>query len=149
VNLSFPRKLAGDKMNDQEALKWVTHPVRRSSLITVLVILFLFVVWMVVYLATSSLFLTGLSVLIMLGSLSSFFLPTRYELSQDKVRIRFFLTTRERQWNAFRSFYVDKNGVLLSPFDKPSRLENFRGVYVRFNRNKDQVVEFVESRIRA
>ncbi len=140
-------KLADDKMNDEEVLRWETHPVKKSTPITILVILFLLVVWLVVYLATSSLFLTGLSVVIMLGSLSSFFLPTRYELNQKKVKIRFFLTMREREWNAFRSFYVDKNGVLLSPFAKPSRLENFRGVYVRFNRNKDQVVEFVKSKI--
>lgn len=134
-------------MNHEEVLKWETHPVKKSISITILVILFLFVIWLVVYLATSSFFLTGLSVVIMLVSLSSFFLPTRYELNQEKVKIRFFLTMREREWRAFRSFYVDKNGVLLSPFAKPSRLENFRGVYVRFNQNKDQVVEFVKSKI--
>jgi len=88
-----------------------------------------------------------LSVVILLGSLSSFFLPTHYELDQEKIKVRFFLTKREREWSAFRSFYVDKNGVLLSPFAKPSRLENFRGIYVRFNQNKDQVVDFVKSRI--
>jgi hypothetical protein len=42
---------------------------------------------------------------------------------------------------------VDKNGVLLSPFAGRSRLENFRGVYVRFGQNKDQVVNFVRSKI--
>lgn len=136
-------------MSEEMILKWVTHPVKKSALISSLVVLFLLVVWLVVYLVTSSLFLTGLSVLIMLGSLSSFFLPTRYELDQDKVRIRYFLSTREREWNAFRSFYVDKNGILLSPFPKPSRLENFRGIYVRFNQNKDHVVEFVKSKIQA
>jgi hypothetical protein len=134
-------------MNDEMVLKWSTHPVKRSILISALVILFLFLVWLVVYLTTSSLFLTGLSVVIMLGSLSSFFLPTRYELSQEKIKVNFFLTTRQREWNTFRSFYVDKNGVLLSPFAKPSRLENFRGVYVRFSQNKDRVVEFVKSKI--
>jgi hypothetical protein len=136
-------------MSEETILKWATHPVKKSALISSLVVLFLFVVWLVVYLATSSLFLTSLSVVIMLGSLSSFFLPTRYELDQNKIKIRYLLSTREREWNAFRSFYVDKNGILLSPFPKPSRLENFRGIYVRFNRNKDRVVEFVKSKIQA
>jgi len=121
--------------------------VKKKILISILVIVFLFVVWLVVYLTTSSLLLTVLSVVILLGSLSSFFLPTHYELDQEKIKVRFFLTKREREWSAFRSFYVDKNGVLLSPFAKPSRLENFRGIYVRFNQNKDQVVDFVKSRI--
>lgn len=129
-------------------LNWSTHPVKKKASISILVVVFLLVIWLVVYLTTSSLFLTFLSVVIMLVSLSSFFLPTYYELDQDKIRIRYFFTRREREWSAFRSFYVDRNGVLLSPFQRPSRLENFRGIYVRFNRNKDQVVDFVKSKIR-
>ena len=116
-------------------------------MVSILVVLFLFAVWLVVWVSTSSILLTGLAVIIMLASMSSFFLPTRYELDQKKVKIRFCFTNREREWSGFRSFYVDKNGVLLSPFAKPSRLENFRGVYVRFSRNKDQVVDFVRSKI--
>jgi hypothetical protein len=139
--------IINDKMNDESVLKWSSHPVKKKTFISFLVIVFLSVVWLVVYLTTYSLFLTGLSVVIMLGSLSSFFLPTHYELDQEKIKVRFFLTKREREWSAFRSFYVDKNGVLLSPFAKPSRLENFRGIYVRFHQNKDQVVDFVKSRI--
>jgi len=135
-------------MNHPKVLKWSTHPVKKNALVSISVVLFLLVLWWVVYLTTDSVFLTVLSVVIMLGSLSSFFLPTYYELDQKKVKIKFFFTTREREWRMFRSFYVDKNGVLLSPFEKPSRLENFRGIYVRFNQNKKQVVDFVESKIR-
>lgn len=140
-------KLTGDNELARAVLKWSSHPVKKKASVSVLVVVFLLVVWWVVYVSTSSVFLTGLSVVIMLVSLSSFFLPTHYELDQRKVRIQYLLTRREREWGAFRSFYVDKNGVLLSPFPKPSRLENFRGVYVRFNRNKDQVVDFVKSKI--
>ena len=134
-------------MSEVTTLKWSSHPVKKKILVSILVVLFLFLVWLVVYVTTSSPLLTGLAVIIMLGSLSSFFLPTDYELDQKKVKIRFFFTNREREWSAFRSFYVDKNGVLLSPFAKRSRLENFRGVYVRFGQNKDQVVGFVRSKI--
>ena len=134
-------------MSEGAKLEWSSHPVRRKTVVSILVVLFLLAVWLVVYVTTSSTLLTGLAVIIMLGSMSSFFLPTRYELDEKKVKIRFFFTNREREWSAFRSFYVDKNGVLLSPFAKPSRLENFRGVYVRFSRNKDQVVDFVRSKI--
>jgi hypothetical protein len=136
-------------MEEKTVLKWRSHPVKKKISISVLVVLFLFLVWLVVYVATSSFLLTGLSVVIMLGSMSSFFLPTRYELNQKEVRIHYLLAKREREWSAFKSFYVDKNGVLLSPFPKPSRLENFRGIYLRFDRNKDQVVDFVESKISA
>ena len=134
-------------MSDEVVLRWSTHPVKRSTKISILVILFLFVIWFLVYLTTFSLLLTILSVVIMLGSLSPFFLPTYYELDNKKVKVKFFFNTKEKEWSMFRSFYVDKNGVLLSPFERPSRLENFRGVYVRFNQNKEEVVDFVKSKI--
>jgi hypothetical protein len=135
-------------MSDGAVLRWSTHPVKRSAKISILVILFLFVVWFLVYLTTFNPLLTILSVVIMLGSLLPFFLPTYYELDNEKIKVKFFFTIKEKEWTMFRSFYVDKNGVLLSPFEKPSRLENFRGLYVRFNQNKDPVVDFVKSKVK-
>ncbi len=134
-------------MLDGFVLRWSTHPIKRSAKISVLVMVLLFVIWLLVYLTTFSPLLTVLSVVIMLGSLSPFFLPTSYELDNDRIRVKFFFNTKEKEWSAFRSYYVDKNGVLLSPFEKPSRLENFRGLYVRFNQNKEEVVDFVKSKI--
>jgi hypothetical protein len=134
-------------MSDEVVMRWSAHPVKRNTKVSILVILFLFVIWFLVYLITFSPLLTILSVVIMLGSLSPFFLPTYYELDDEKIKVKFFFNTKEKKWSMFRSFYVDKNGVLLSPFERPSRLENFRGLYVRFNQNKDEVVDFVKSKI--
>lgn len=129
------------------SLRWSSHPLKKNVWVSILIVIFLLAIWFVVYLTTRNPFLVALSVVIMLGSLSSFFLPTRYELDDDKVKIRYLLSMRERKWGMFRSYYVDKNGVLLSPFERPSRLENFRGLYIRFDNNQDQVVDFVKSKI--
>jgi hypothetical protein len=129
-------------------LQWSSHPVKKNIWVSMGVIVFLIAIWLVVYWTTSNPILLGISVVIMLGSLSSFFLPTQYLLDNDKVRIKFFFTTREKKWETFRSYYVDKNGVLLSPFGRPSRLENFRGLYIRFNQNRDLVVDFVKEKIK-
>jgi hypothetical protein len=105
------------------------------------------VVWVSVYLTTFSILMTVISICILLGALAPFFLPTEYELTPDKIRVRFLFSQKEKEWTSYRSFYPDKNGVLLSPFEKPSRLENFRGIYIRFDRNQDQVVKLVSSKI--
>jgi uncharacterized membrane protein len=136
-----------ETINNRLSLKWSSHPLKKNFWVTILVVIFLFAIWLGVYLTTGNPLLLALSVVIMLGSLSSFFLPTRYELDDDKVKIIYLISMRERRWDTFRSYYVDKNGVLLSPFERPSRLENFRGLYIRFNKNKEQVVDFVKSRI--
>lgn len=133
----------------REALTWISHPLKKNKRNTLLVILFLVLAPAIVFFSTRSLFFLLLSFLILLGSLSSFFLPTSYELSQERIRVKFFFNTKEMEWKKYRSFYVDKNGVLLSPFEKPSRLENFRGIYIRFNQNKEEVVNFLKERIKS
>ena len=55
--------------------------------------------------------------------------------------------TLHKDWKVYRSYYVDKNGVLLSPFTEPTRLENFRGLYIMFNNNRDEVASFIKARI--
>ena len=133
----------------EETLTWTSHPLRRNKRNTLLVILFVILAPVIVFFSTNSLFFLLLSLVILLGSLSSFFLPTTYEFSQERIKVKFFINTREMEWGKYRSFYVDKNGVLLSPFVKPSRLENFRGIYIRFEQNKDEVVNFIQQRIKS
>jgi hypothetical protein len=135
-------------MSEEVILKWSTHPVKRNLKISILVALFLLLIFVCVYFTTYSYFLTLLSVVIMLGSLSPFFLPTYYQLSSDKIQVKFLFNNKVKEWREYRSYYVDKNGVLLSPFVSPSRLENFRGLYLRFNQNKDDVVNLVKEKIK-
>jgi hypothetical protein len=132
-----------------EVLKWIDHPLKKSWKNLLIVVLFLMVAPAVVFFSTKSLLFLFLSIVFLLGSLSTFFLPTTYELSEDSIKVKFFFNTRKMEWGKYRSFYVDKNGVLLSPFEKPSRLENFRGIYIRFNQNKDEVVNFIKQRIKS
>lgn len=77
------------------------------------------------------------------GSLFPFFLPTRYVFYVGGLESVFLGVHRRFVWDQFRSFYPDKNGVLLSPFAHPSRLENFRGIYLRYNGQKDTVLRIV------
>ena len=132
-----------------QVLKWIDHPLRKSRKNLLIVIFFLILAPAVVFFSTKSLFFLLLSIIFLLGSLSTFFLPTTYELSEDGLKVKFFFNTRQAEWGKYRSFYVDKNGVLLSPFEKPSRLENFRGIYLRFNQNKDEVINFIKSKIKS
>ena len=130
-------------------LEWVSHPMRRSLGKTIL--------------AASSILLAGVAaawimeapgmglvaMIIMFTTLAKFFLPTRYTFTESGVTVKTTTTKYTRPWNQFRSFYVDPNGALLSPFATPSRLENFRGLYITFEDNKDEVVAFLQDHIKA
>ena len=127
-------------------LRWRSHPVRRREAKLTLVIAVL------LGLPTGLLvlygpFYAGLAIVVLGGSLASYFLPTDYSLYAGGGEMRFLWICRRFTWEQFRSFYPDRNGVLLSPFSRPSRLENFRGLYLRFDGRADQVLAIVAARV--
>lgn len=132
---------------DEVLLSWVSHPARHRPVVTALLAIFLTILVALVYELTASVVFSTVAALVLWGSLSQFFLPTRFELTDKGVRIKYTISSVRKEWKLFRTYYVDKNGVLLSPFVRPSRLENFRGIYVRFAGNKDEVVKIVGDRI--
>lgn len=129
-------------------LEWVCHPARRNRNVTILLSLFIVLLLVIVYYATDhSVLFTILAFIILMGSLSAFYFPTRYRFTEEEIIIKTRMQTLHKKWGQYRTYYPDKNGVLLSPFARRSRLENFRGVYIRFWYNKDEVVAFVKEQI--
>ncbi len=127
-------------------MKWTSHPFLENKRRTVLLIVFLAALFTGLYIWFG---LWGLVIgLILVGtSVYSYFIPTRYEMNDEKILIKGLFMTKKKQWIEFRSFYPDRNGVLLSPFVVPSRLENFRGVYIRFGNKHYEVIEYIEKKI--
>jgi len=127
-----------------ETLSWISHPAKIRKQAAAITIVFILIIMILVYLLTFSKVMVILTVVIFTGALSTFFFPTKYELSAEKVKIKYLFTSVEKEMSMFRSYYPDRRGVLLSPFTRPSRLENFRGVYIRYHQNKEQVDAFVK-----
>ena len=81
-----------------------------------------------------------IAALIFLVSLTTFFFPTTYSVDESKVKIKYLFTLKERNLSAFRSVFPGQRGILLSPYLGPTRLENFRGFYLRYGKdNKGEV----------
>ena len=143
-----PAEITGDATDiaERELLRWRSIPAKRAIRTTVLVTIV--VVGVPVLLAVwYGPFFGLLGILILGGSLLSFFLPTDYVLTDLAVARRYLGIDQKRKWSEFRSYYPDKNGVLLSPFPGPSRLENFRGMYLRFEGNREAVLAVVADRV--
>jgi hypothetical protein len=115
--------------------------------VSAVVTLFVLLVVVIVYYATMSKALAVLAGVIFFLSLARFYFPTSYRLSDKGITIKTVTQTLNKHWSLYRSCYPDKNGILLSPFLQPSRLENFRGIYLMFAGNREQVTEFVKARI--
>ena len=91
--------------------------------------------------------LLGAGVLLAVGlfgvTLGNYYLPTRYELDEHAVRVRFMGRLQEIPWGRVRRVDEHKAGVFLSPFPEPSRLDSFRGTFLRFSGNAEEVLTFV------
>lgn len=130
-------------------LQWVCHPIKsKSVLITIFLVLMLTVLVSLTYYWTESKLFAALAALILWGSLSQYFLPVGFVFNDKDVVIKYTTHRITKGWHLFRSYYVDRNGVLLSPFVRPSRLESFRGLYIRFAGNKDEVMAVVMDKIK-
>jgi len=134
--------------NSQPLLEYLCHPARRNTTITALTTVFVIICTILVWLISYSIILTALAVLILFGSLTGFYFPTRYLFYDDHFIVKTAVQSLRKEWKQYRSFYPDKNGVLLSPFGRPTRLENFRGIYIKFSCNRDRVLDLVRSKIK-
>jgi len=133
--------------DDCVSIQWSCHPVKRRPLFSAAITLFVLLVIAMVYNTTQSAFFGLLAFIVMFVSLAKFYFPTHYRLSDKGVTVKTTTQTVTKTWSDYRSFYPDKNGILLSPFVEPSRLENFRGLFIMFNNNREEVISFVKSHI--
>lgn len=147
VGETFTVSRKGDSVNRENLLEWVSHPARESGRKTLLLVVFLLLVWISVYFWAGG-FWTFVAIILLAGSVSPYFAVTRYKFDANGVTVYKTFYKVQKRWSQFRSYYPDRNGVLLSPFREPSRLENFRGLYVRFSGNKDEVLDYISDNIK-
>jgi len=127
---------------DQVILSWTVHlaAVYRSKLpVALALILFAaFCAWFVLGPIGSFAVLIALS-----SSISEFLFPVRYQITPTKAMCKTILKHTELEWSRVKQCYVDDDGIKLSTVGNRSRLEAFRGIYLRFNGNREQVIEAV------
>ena len=120
---------------------------QKRPLVTALVTIFILVISMLVYLAMESKAFSVLALVVLFASLARFYLPTKYRLTDRGITVKSLTQTVNKPWSMYRSCYPDKNGILLSPFAEPSRLENFRGIFLLFGGNREAVISTVKDQI--
>jgi hypothetical protein len=147
VGRADPNFPAATDRAESEELEWVLHPVLHQHRKTALLAAVVALAALAIYFNTRSVTWGAVGALILLLGVHDYLLPTRFRLTVEGVEVRFFFFSRRRTWAQLKSFYADHNGVLLSPFARPSRLDTFRGIYVRFADNRERIMAYVKSRM--
>jgi hypothetical protein len=128
-------------------LRWSVWPARTRPLAAAVLVAGAVVLGILIARGTGDRMLGIAGPLFVLASLSSYLLPTHYRLTREAVEVRSLGVVRARPWSEMKRFDEDKAGVFLSPFEKRSWLDAYRGVRLALGGNRDQVVAFVEARL--
>ena len=128
-------------------ISWNIFPLFEKPIRSIGVLLFLIILSFLVYEETASLIWVLFSILILIFSLRQYFLPTCYILYDEQIVCRCLCYQRKVRWEQLKNYFIDKNGVLLSPFQKPTRLENFRGLYLIGANQKPEVMALIKEKI--
>lgn len=80
-------------------------------------------------------------------ALHRYVIPTEYALDSDGVSVRYLGRETRRRWADVGALYPHADGVHLAPFKQPSALDPFRGIWIRFAGNRDEVLRFCESHV--
>lgn len=79
------------------------------------------------------------------ASIADFLFPMNYVLTADGAECGMLFKKSEIRWENVKHCYLDGGGIKLSPLDRRSKLEAFRGVYLKFQGNEEQVTNAVRS----
>jgi len=130
-----------------ETLEWSVWPARDRPWAAAVLLLSLLVLGVLVAQGTGDRLLGVAAPMFVLVSVGSLIARTHYRLTGEAIEVRALGVSRARPWGEMRRATLDRDGIFLSPFEKRSWLEAYRGVRLPFGGNRDQVLAFVEAKL--
>lgn len=124
-------------------LSWRYHPASKNKLKAALAIAAILLFGLFVWWYTQLVIFAVLAAVILTASLGVFFFSTKYTLTEKDLTVEFLGAKQVKKWESFIRAEPDKNGIFLSPFVRKGFLENYRGIFMRYNGNKAEVDDFI------
>lgn len=129
-----------------EPLSWRVHPLRQESrLKSGLLVLTIGGVAAIAGLSFGGALYGVLSLAILGASMSRYLLPTAFRLDPQGARVDHGLRGRTLTWSQVRRVDAHADGLFLSPFARPCRLDAFRGAFLRYAGNGARVRSAVDA----
>jgi len=129
--------------SSEPILTWKVHILRESPGKMLLIAPVVFGGLLASCVVFQSLLFVGIGLLLFMSALAEFLFPISFEINRHGASARTLLGRTYIEWDRVKKYYLDDRGIKLSPLGRPSRLEAYRGVYLRFGRNRDEVIEAV------
>jgi len=129
-------------------LEIVQHPLKKNILLSAMAVIIILMSGLLAYLIIQNILMPILVYLFFIISMTSFFMPSRYIFTEEKVVIHRIIYSKAYPWKRFRAYKTDKNGVYLSPFSNPDRFDRFRGVFMVMDKaSREKLVPILEEKL--
>ncbi len=133
---------------DKDTLQWRYNPWRARPARTWTLLAIDLAVPALVYFTFPEKAFVLLAAVFMFGATLSMLVPISYRFDPDGVTV-FFLGTRSfRRWEHYRNCYAHNNGIFLTSMPKPSGLDPFRGHFVHYAGNREEVASYARKQIK-
>ncbi|MGQ9464549.1 MAG: hypothetical protein ACUVQ4_02430 [bacterium] len=126
-------------------MNWRVHPAKANITKTVVSLVFL-CIFLLLVAVIYGIPWALLGIIFLFVSLYSYYFPTTYQITEDKVIIKTIFTTTKRNLSEFKKVYFGKNGILLSPFKHKTFLNNFRGVFLLLPEDREEIIKYFKER---
>ena len=135
-------------MSSTDALRWESHPLRREKPAkSILLVVLLVAAAVAAAVGFEHWFYGVFSLGALTASLSRYFFATRYVLDGAGISSEHLGLKQRRSWAEFRRADEHRDGIFLRPSLRSSRLDSFRGVFLRFDQNREEVAHFVRCHV--
>jgi hypothetical protein len=124
-------------------LTWEVHLLRLNPAKMLVVAPVVAVSTLVAYVLTHSVLLPVATLFLFVSALAEYLFPVRYELTMRSASVYSLFKRATIEWTKVKKCYLDEYGIKLSPLSVPGRLESYRGLYLRFGDNRDEVISTV------
>lgn len=124
-------------------LSWQVHLAKEQPRKLIIVIVVAIITAAIAYMYVPNWIYMIAMVLLLAGALSDFFFPTTYKITTTHIMASTPVGKRLMAWKEVKRCYLDEYGVKLSPLGYKTRLEAYRGVYLRFGDKKEEILDAV------
>ncbi len=138
-----PYNGAGPTEANQHTLQWTVHLLRDQPRKAWGALTAMLAAGVLVGVAFGSAGMGLLAFVLLWLATREFWLPVRYTVNERGAGVRYLGAIFEVPWDRVKYVTVTAEGVKLSPVPPRSRLDPFRGVYLRFADNREQVLEAI------
>jgi len=139
---------------DNNLFHWTSFPLLdkpKHTIATFLVIIIVtWLLWEITINAWEQPLYYMLGIFMLFVGIIPYFVPTQYYFFDKGIVVIYPIVKIEKLYSDFGCFYADKNGIMLSTFSRPRRLDSFRGQSIRFSRDKnerEEIIEFLKDKV--